>query len=270
MPAVPPADAARIHSLLAGGPGPAFDVACVASTASTNADLAELAKAGAKEGQVIVSEHQSAGRGRFSRAWVDTPGANVSMSVLLRPTRELQHWGWLPLVAGLALTDAIRAAGVDAVLKWPNDVLVEVGPHPGKLCGILAVMEPTPLGPACVLGMGINVGMALDERPVETATSIGLCGGSTDKSALVARALDSLGEWYARWGARLDLREAYEERCATVGRHVRVQLDAEEHLGEVAEGIAVGVDDEGSLRVMVGTRVVSIAAGDAFHVRPAG
>src|SRR4051812_20559632 len=95
-------------------------------TASTNADVAAAARAGAAEGLVIVAEEQTAGRGRLDRGWVSPPRAGLTFSFLLRPAGvPVQRWGWLPLLVGVGLTRAVRRLGeVEAMLKWPNDLLL--------------------------------------------------------------------------------------------------------------------------------------------------
>src|SRR4029453_7513914 len=108
-----------------------------AETGSTNADVAAAGLAGAAEGLVVVAERQVAGRGRRDRQWVSPPRAGLTLSVLLRPGPAVapRTWGWLPLLAGLALRDAVRErAGVEAALKWPNDLLI----GDAKCAGILA------------------------------------------------------------------------------------------------------------------------------------
>ncbi len=117
---------------VAGGLWQHVDV--VASTGSTNADLARQSREGAPAGRVLVSGHQSAGRGRLARRWEAPPDTSVACSVLVAPRRPMPEWGWLPLLVGMAVADGVRAAtGLDARLKWPNDVLV----NERKLCGIL-------------------------------------------------------------------------------------------------------------------------------------
>ena len=125
-------------------------VRVVASTGSTNADL--LARGG-PEGQVLVAEEQTAGRGRSGRTWVSQPGASLTFSVLLRPASvPPSARGWLPLLTGVAVAAGVRsAAGVAARLKWPNDILV----GDRKLAGILA--EQSADGDAVVIGVGLNV-----------------------------------------------------------------------------------------------------------------
>ena len=120
------------------------------------------------------------------------------MSVLLRPDRSPADWTWLPLLAGLAVADSLRAvADVPAVLKWPNDVLVDGA----KVCGILAERVDTPAGPACVLGLGINVHLRADELPVPTATSLAVLRPDQVfiRTEITATVLAALALLYHRW-----------------------------------------------------------------------
>jgi BirA family biotin operon repressor/biotin-[acetyl-CoA-carboxylase] ligase len=152
-----PLDESALRAILPSPPWRRVDV--VAETGSTNADLIARAAAGEDvDGSVLIAEHQTAGRGRNGRSWSAVPGTQVTMSVGVSaegiPGRA---WGWIPLIAGLAVIDAVGAAsGVDPGLKWPNDVLARPPAH-GKLAGILAeVAAPAPL---IVLGVGLNVSL---------------------------------------------------------------------------------------------------------------
>lgn len=268
MPATPAADATAIRALL-GAATPWTDVRTVAETGSTNADLARLAREGADAGVVLVSEHQTAGRGRFDRVWQAPPGSSVAVSVLLRPTRGPQDWSWLPPMVGLAVLRGVREASAPGaaarvVLKWPNDVLVEGQPGAGKLCGILCERHESPTGPAAVLGMGLNIDLAADELPVPTATSLAAAGLSSDKDRVLALVLSHLAELYQVWQARGHLREAYVRECGTLGRRVRVQLD--DHTS--VSGRASDVDETGRLVVQTTEGPVRFVAGDVFHLRP--
>ncbi|MCT1460012.1 biotin--[acetyl-CoA-carboxylase] ligase [Aestuariimicrobium sp. p3-SID1156] len=264
-----PADAGRIRAALAL---PSFWtlVHTVAETGSTNRDVAQAAQEGMPEGYALISEHQTAGRGRFERRWQAPPGASVGLSVLLRPTRPFTDWSWLALLAGLAVQRAVRVTSPQAsgrvVLKWPNDVLIQGEPGPGKLCGILCERVETPTGPAAVLGVGINIALAPEELPVPTATSLAGAGLNADKDAVLSGVLDNLAELYQVWAQRGHLREAYGRECATIGQDVRVQLDEKTNV----LGRAVGVDESGALQVRTHEGVRTFVAGDVFHLRPTG
>jgi BirA family biotin operon repressor/biotin-[acetyl-CoA-carboxylase] ligase len=221
-------------------------------TPSTNAVVADLARQGEAAGLVVVAEAQTAGRGRLDRSWVSPPRAGLTFSVLLRPDLPPAQWPWLPLWTGLAVANALRdRAGVDAVLKWPNDVLVDGR----KMCGVLAeVAEPG----AVVLGIGLNVTTAQEELPHEQATSLRLAGARvTDRDTLLRAVLRSLTAVLADAAAA---RSAYRDRCSTLGRAVRVELPA----GRVAEGVAEAVDEDG--RLVVDGKAYGV--GDVVHLRP--
>ncbi len=281
----PPLRQSPLRRALTEGEHPAWrQLDVVPETGSTNADLAERARTGELEGAVLVTDHQVAGRGRRDRTWTAPPRASIAVSVLLRPpaTVPAERWSWLTLLAGVAVTDALRqTCGLVATLKWPNDVLVPVyplgrpiGPDPdqGKVAGLLAEMVQAGPGPAVVLGLGLNVSQDPDELPVPTATSLKLAGSAVlDRDTVLRSVLRALSERYRAWTAvdgdpGAGLAAAYRERCDTIGRPVRVQLPA----GGVLEGLAEGVDDEGRLLVR-GPRDAesrALSAGDVVHIRP--
>lgn len=243
----------------------------VAATGSTNADLAALARAGrAAPGAVLTTDDQQAGRGRRDRTWTTPPRSSVAVSVLLQP-RDVPRsaWTWLPLVVGVGVVDAlVRVAGLDARLKWPNDVLV----GDLKICGVLAEVVETPDGPAVVAGIGLNVSQSAEELPVPTATSLAVAGAATtDRDTVLRAVLRGVAARYDAWTQadgdprRSSVGAAYRERCATIGQQVRVELPGE----QVLTGEAEGVDDEGRLLVRAHSGDVrALAAGDVVHVRP--
>jgi BirA family transcriptional regulator, biotin operon repressor / biotin---[acetyl-CoA-carboxylase] ligase len=240
------------------------DVRVVAETGSTNLDLLAAAADGADEGTVLVAESQTAGRGRMGRQWVSPPGAALTFSVLLRPAAVPQaSRGWVPLLAGVAAAQAVRAdTGVDASLKWPNDVQV----NGAKLAGILAEQA----GDAIVVGIGINVSSGRDELPVASATSLALEGAEgVAAGRLLVAMLGEFGRWYPAWtSARGDsvacgLHREYQRLCATLGREVRVSLPG----GRTVTGVASGVDQTGRLVVGSAAGPVPVSAGDVIHVR---
>src|SRR5699024_3084416 len=134
-------DADALAAACLGGLWRRLDV--VPTTGSTNADVASAAQGGAAAGLVLASAHQSAGRGRLARRWEAPPDTSLACSVLVAPARPQAAWGWLPLLVGMAVADGVRAAtGIDAGLKWPNDVLV----GDRKLCGVLCEGVATDAG----------------------------------------------------------------------------------------------------------------------------
>lgn len=238
-----------------------FQIVETSSTASTNADLAAAAQAGAPEGTVHVTAHQTAGRGRLDRSWEAPPGSGVTASILLRPSAVPDHlWTWLPLLTGVAVAEAVVALGADVRLKWPNDVLAA----DRKLAGILVERIETPDGPAAVVGVGINVAMTDAQLPVPDATSLALLGIVTDATTVLDLVLGRLADLYEAWVAASGdpghgLREAYRARSGTLGEHVRVTMAD----GSTFDGHATDVDEAG--RLIVDGRPVS--AGDVAHVR---
>ncbi|MGI5269216.1 biotin--[acetyl-CoA-carboxylase] ligase [Nonomuraea sp. CA-218870] len=238
-------------------------VTVVDSTGSTNADLAGAARAGAREGAVLVAEEQVAGRGRLGRAWTVPAYAGLTFSVLLRPAVPVAAYGWLPLLFGVAAASAVRRlAELDVRLKWPNDLLI----GERKLAGVLAER----VDDGVVVGMGLNVLPREDELPVATATSLAVeKAACLDRDPLLRAVLREVDVHYREWsraGGDADacgLRAAYLAVSATVGRDVRVELPGD----GVLTGRATGVDHAGHLRVNAGGRDHTLSAGDVVHVR---
>jgi BirA family biotin operon repressor/biotin-[acetyl-CoA-carboxylase] ligase len=228
------------------------DVTWLPEVTSTNDEVAARARGGAPngvvEGVVVVADAQSAGRGRRGRTWEAPAGSSLLVSVLLRPPAP--HLGLM--AAGLAARDACRTAtGVDASLKWPNDLVVD---GHGKLAGILA--ERAPDG-GVVVGLGINVDWATASLP-DGATSLALVGGTgVDRAGLLVAYLVALEDRCRR--APDTLMAAYRAACSTIGRQVRVALPD----GTSLAGRASDVDDDG--RLVIDGRPVG--AGDVVHVR---
>jgi BirA family transcriptional regulator, biotin operon repressor / biotin---[acetyl-CoA-carboxylase] ligase len=263
-----PLDQARLAQELPSLNGPWTAIGVVRQTGSTNADLLDLAARGLNDGSVLVAEEQTAGRGRQGRSWVSPPGSALTFSVLLRPERiPPERLGWVPLVAGTATATAVRAlTGLDARLKWPNDVLI----GGRKLAGILAEVA----GNAIVVGIGVNVSSAPGELPVGPGglppTSLLAEGVPVARDVLLIEILRAFGQWYKTLSQdpdpqRIGLLAQYAKLSATVGREVRVELPG----GTAVSGMAAEVDPDGRLLVDTGTGVYAVAAGDVIHVRNA-
>jgi BirA family biotin operon repressor/biotin-[acetyl-CoA-carboxylase] ligase len=258
------ADSARSPlelAALARAAGPTWSVTLMPSAGSSNA----LASARPADRRVVVVDHQTAGRGRLDRAWVTPAGTALTFSAVVDPGLPDPRWPLLPLAAGLAVATAVRRAGVQATLKWPNDVLV----GERKLCGILVERVERPAGrPLAVIGIGINTDLAPAELPVPTATSLAILGATVARATLlgwVLAALDAvLGDLRAGPARFLD---SYREASATLDRTVEVQLPD----GARLRGLATSVDETGRLVVSPADGpVVAVGAGDVVHLRATG
>jgi BirA family biotin operon repressor/biotin-[acetyl-CoA-carboxylase] ligase len=236
--------------------------------ASTNSELVGLATADPHAWpawSVLLTDTQTAGRGRLGRAWTAPPGTSLAISVLLRPRIPAERYGWLSLIAGTAMARSLRAVGVEAAVKWPNDVLI----GGRKVCGLLA--EVLPGGTGAVLGAGLNHRLAADELPVPTATSLAIEGGPIDPDALVAGWIGELRPLVAALEeaggdpVASGLRDAVVAACETIGRRVRVTLPD----GSVRTGTATGIDEDGRIEVAEDRirRTTAIATGDVEHLR---
>ncbi len=255
----------------------------VAETGSTNADVVRAAGAGAGEGLVVVAEQQVAGRGRRDRQWVSPPRAGLTLSVLLRPgaadagrgwaPAPQRTWGWLPLLTGVALLEAVRrVSDLDVALKWPNDLLVSPAEDRsyGKAAGILAEAS----GDAVVVGIGLNVSTKAAELPPTNgfpATSLLVAGATdTDRDPLLRALLRGVAQWYLGWreaggdAEMCGLLTAYRRECSTIGRDVRVLLPG----GGELLGAVTDVDGEGQLVIRSADGAENrVSAGDVLHVR---
>lgn len=240
---------------------PEWRVEVVEESPSTNAVVAERARAGEAPGLVVVAEHQTAGRGRLDRGWETPARSSLTFSVLLRPAAPPEDWPWLPLLTGYAVQAALADRLPDIALKWPNDVLVEER----KLAGILVERIDTPEGPAAVVGCGINVSQTLDELPVALATSMALeLPDAPERTGLLGQVLGSLHALQPLLADTAALREAYADVCSTLGREVAVHLPAQT---EPRHGTALGIDDHGALVVADPEGEWTVSAGDVVHVR---
>ncbi|KAA8968268.1 biotin--[acetyl-CoA-carboxylase] ligase [Mycobacterium sp.] len=261
-----PLDAAAISDGLVGPGLPWRRLDVVAETGSTNADLLARAAAGVDiDGSVLLAEFQSAGRGRHGRHWFAPPRAQIALSVgVSGESVPRSGWGWLPLLTGVAVVDALAAvAGLTAGLKWPNDVLV----GDGKLAGILAeVAAPTPV---IVVGLGLNVTLTDQEAPDRMATSLLMLGcAATDREVLTRRVLRELASrieaWRAAGGADPKLMADYQRHSLTLGTGVQALLPG----GRDVVGVARAVDELGRLCIDTGGQTVTVSAGDISHLRP--
>ena len=244
-----------------GGQSRWSEVRVVASTGSTNADLVTAALAGDRAEKVLVAEEQTSGRGRLDRGWASPPRSGLTFSMLVVPHWPITEWGWVPLAAGVALVEAVRASCEldDAGVKWPNDLLV----GERKCAGVLAEIA----GDTVVVGIGLNVTTRADELPdgavgAAAPTSLLLEGAATtDRGTLLLSILRRFDHLLSNDAAAV--RERLQEVCSTIGAQVRVELPGD----ATVEGTAVDVDHDGRLVVETDEGRRHFAAGDVRHIR---
>ena len=234
-----------------------WDIRRVRETGSTNEDAFALGRSGAPAGVVCVADSQRGGRGRMNRSWFSPSGAGLYCSALLRPSLPLERAGMLSFCAALAMSDAVRSAGLGVQIKWPNDIVFDGK----KVCGILSACsgENGRISFA-VVGAGLNLRAgSWPEELRDRAAALEDFGVRANRDALLDSYLDGLDTWVSRLEREgfPPLRSAIEERLALLSRPVRVSG------GQQAEGVAEGIGGEGELLVRLadGT-LLPVTCGD--------
>jgi BirA family biotin operon repressor/biotin-[acetyl-CoA-carboxylase] ligase len=229
------------------------------SLGSTNERMRELARAGVGPGAVVLAEEQTRGRGRGGRDWISLAGAGLWMTVLA--ARGVEPPGQMTLGAGVAVRRAVRALGVRAELKWPNDL--EIGG--AKLCGILgeAIGDST---------IGLGIGVNVHEAPPAAAigrTAVALdqaAGGPVARNRLAALLLGELEQVLDDLdrGRQAQVLAAWREGCSHLGREVQVTAGAKDETG-----VATDIDSAGALLVRrVDGTVVRVYSGSLAVLAP--
>ena len=238
----------------------------LAETGSTNQDLAALAKkSDLPEFFTLVTDFQTAGRGRLDRAWEAPFASSVMASVYLKPRFENSSGlGWISLLVAQAIKQTIDDLGLSAKIKWPNDVLISGR----KVSGVLA--EVSQDLDSVVVGFGINVSQEAKDLPVQTATSLLLSGASSlDRDLILAKTLSNIKVLYSELATAggdaqaCGLRQQLLESSATIGQLVEVMFKDQESV----QGKAVDIDDTGRLVVKTQTKTLVVSAGDILHLR---
>ena len=245
-----------------------WQVRWLATTGSTNDDLLEAGRAGAPDRVALVTDYQSAGRGRLDRTWVAPEGANLLVSLLLREVPRFPHalTHAVALAAAAASETVVAAAGgkVKVDVKWPNDLLVDGQ----KLAGILSAAGPMKqmmtevesyvVPEFVVVGLGLNVGWAPEDAAcLQTFASAEIARDAVLKALLVA--LDRLLDL-----TPTQLHERYRTKLSTLRRAVRIELPS----GAFVEGRALDVEVDGRLVVLDSCGVTQrLDIGDIVHLR---
>ena len=231
-------------------------------TTSTMDIVHQEALAGAPEGTLVVADQQTAGRGRFQRSWVSTPGTSLHMTLLLRPREnELRR---MNMAVSLAVVRAIRAVtGLRATIKWPNDIRL----RGRKVSGILIESRPDHNAvPYTAVGVGINVNFDPSPFPdiVDIATSLMVeVGGPVSRLEVLQSFLRRLDDLYLALRRGEPIHGEWSRTLDTLGQHVQVRWG-----DRAEEGLAVGVDADGDLLLdrADGTRI-SLPAGEVTFQR---
>ncbi len=236
---------------------------------STNRVVSALARSGLPEGQVVLADHQSAGRGRLDRAWIDTPGSSVLMSVLLRPKFPAEFFFLITSSLSLAASQVLESKfSIPSKLKWPNDVMV----GDNKIAGVLAEAAFDEEGvPWVVIGIGLNclqsqselsgLGRGATSIFAETGIVLDLVGRISLSIDIVSR----FSELYLSLDdplKRIDVASLYKRACETIGLLVRVET-----VGETLVGVASDISEDGNLLVEADSRMRVVSAGDVIHLR---
>lgn len=229
-------------------------VSVVDLTTSTQEDLLKkVSSRQVRNGDVIVADFQSAGRGRLDRTFIAPPSTALLFSLYLNPMRPRSEWGFLPLLAGLSVAEALNQISSMVLIKWPNDLLI----NENKVGGIISTIE----GDGIVIGIGINVSMSSKQLPVPTATSLALEGFSIlDRNTLLSRILTVLEGNFGQWDEGLSFSDQYLALSATLGCNVRIESPK----GQVILSKAISIDEQGQLHLEDG-KIVSV--GDVIHLR---
>lgn len=219
---------------------------------STNLELKRKNLEALEEFSAVIAMSQTAGRGRLGRTWQSPSGSSLSLSVLLKPTSAAE-FSWVTLIAALAISQTAGQLGVEAKVKWPNDVLVQGK----KLSGVLASLENQNV----ILGIGVNI------RPWEgqlhTSTNLEVEGvnvSAKEFATLIGATLRSLIASFRSNPS--SLQSEFRANCVTIGQQVRAELPS----GKELYGLAQTVNDSGQL-VILSPEPIALSAADVWHLR---
>jgi BirA family biotin operon repressor/biotin-[acetyl-CoA-carboxylase] ligase len=266
----PDLSAEELKACVRGGLG--REVVFLDSVESTNDRAMELALRGSPHGTVVVADAQTKGKGRLGRKWASPPGRNLYMSVVLRPGIPPRDAALLTLMSSVACVTALKErTGLEAKIKWPNDLVVsaEEAKEPLKLGGILLEMKSEQDRIThCVAGIGINVNSKKADFPSQVrsiATSVyELTGRRTGRAKLAAAILDALAQELKSLGkeGRGPLLQRWRWMSATLGRRVKVTVGK-----ETITGIAHNIDEDGSLLLETPEGTRKMSTGDLTMLR---
>lgn len=243
---------------------------------STNRFAVELAKNPIPQGTVVLADSQTAGQGRLQRSWFSPPNANIYGSIVFTLNmQKLQAIGWIPLMAGSAIAEALEGNTSSHIkLKWPNDILLDERKVGGILC---ESFKKSSTKTCVIIGFGINVNLAesafpKDIEPIATSLQI-QSQGPLDRHPLITSIIKSLEKgWKELISQGPEVcRIKYRARCSTLGKQIQVQFPDGSHL----EGAAQSIGEHGQLQIAPSSsettdqsaRIIDVYAGDIRHIR---
>jgi BirA family biotin operon repressor/biotin-[acetyl-CoA-carboxylase] ligase len=240
------------------------DIKYFNETESTNIIAREMAGS-AEEGTVVIAGSQTAGRGRMGRKWI-SPEGGIWLSIILKPWIQPSHAARITFLAGVSVAKTIRSLGLDARIKWPNDVLI----NGKKVCGILTEIKAEfDVIEYCVVGIGIDANVDTESFPEdirESSTSLKReLGHDINRAEFVKRLLEELEALYLEFQKEgfSSLLEEWRNMSATIGEWVKITTQT-----RIVYGEAIGVDSEGALILETGEgKLEKILAGNCEHLR---
>jgi BirA family biotin operon repressor/biotin-[acetyl-CoA-carboxylase] ligase len=242
---------------------------------STNTFALELAKNPISQGTVVLADSQTAGRGRLQRSWFSPKGANIYGSLAFSFNSPIQTIGWVPLMAGIAIAQAIEDhVEIGITLKWPNDILVDERKVGGILC---ESFKRNSTETCVVIGFGINVNLSEAGFPKDLkliATSLQIQSQHTlDRHHLLKSIITTLEQGWEELISQgpQACQLAYSSRCSTLGKQIQVQFPD----GSELEGLAQSIGAQGQLQLRPSpsdakeqsARIREVHAGDIRHIR---
>lgn len=207
---------------------------------STQKIAKQLIKKGVEKGSIIVADSQIKGRGRLNRTWMSSSGGLYCSIIIERNN-------FLPVIVAVAVVTTLREIGIDATIKWPNDILV----LDKKIAGILIEIS----GNHAIVGIGINI----NKVPLETATSLAQEGIQASRDNLLTYLSENLMDTLKY--PKQTILDTYRKFSHTLGKQVKIKLNREEVIG-----IAIDIDDDGGLLVQKDSQVKKIVAGDCLYI----
>ncbi len=237
------------------------EIVCLNEIDSTNEYIKKLARDGATSGLVCTAVYQTKGKGRLGRTWISSQKDNISFSVLLRPNISPMKVSSITLVTSLAILKSIKqTTGLDAKIKWPNDILI----NNKKVCGILTEMSAQiDMVDFIVLGIGLNVNNEFfDDEIKGKATSLfAQSGKKINKVSFLQNMLFEIEKYtdeFIKSASLNSFLEEYKKNCITLGREVLVN-----NLNGNISGIAFDINESGSLIIKLkNNENVEITSGE--------